>query len=293
MSDDIKVLPDIIPDIKFNLEAQEQFGNDKGIVFEHYAAIPSTIGKKSKGDYRRPDSLDTISDNGFLYKKVGEFVGTIVSNSKNHSFEEGGLFDASSARLVLPKYYKETESGEKKEIALLPGDRIYAKDIEVRVPNYQQVEYRPNSVDVLQFPVKSVELLTDSRNIDYVQGRHFKITDEGNIKWLDGQKNPGVDTETGLGRLYSVRYTYIAFWYIERLINEIRITNMSDSSEPARLPYHVMIQREYVYHNKLNGDKKKEIANKKKKTPRKTKKPAEKIQENQYDIKVDIRDFGE
>ena len=44
MSDDIKVLPDAIPDIKFNLEAQEQFGNDKGVVFEHWAAIPSPIG---------------------------------------------------------------------------------------------------------------------------------------------------------------------------------------------------------------------------------------------------------
>jgi hypothetical protein len=286
--DDIKVLPDIIPDIKFNLEAQEQFGQDKGIVLEHWAAIPSTIGQKDRGDLRRPDSLDTISENGFIYKKVGEFVGTILGNSKKNNHAEGGIMDNSVARLMMPKYYSES-CGHNKEIALLPGDRLYAKQIELKVPNYQKVEYKPKAVDTLQFPAKCVIFLKDSNNIEYTEGVEFLINGEGDISWIDGKSNPGIDPETGRGRLYGVRYMYIAFWYVSKLYNEIRVTNTSDSSAPARLPYHAEIQREYVYHQKARGDKKETVT--KTETPRTQDEPIEVLDPNEYEIKVDVRDF--
>lgn len=286
--DDIKVLPDIIPDIKLNLISQEQFALDKGIVFCHYAAIPSTIGQIDRGDLRRPDTLDTISENGFIYKKVGEFVGTILGNSKHHNHTEGGILDTSTARLVLPRAYNE-DCGGGKDIALLPGDRIYAKAIEIRVPNYQKVEYKPKHEDFLQFPAKEVSILQDSRGIDYVEGRHFKINSKGNIEWVDGQKNPGIDPDTGRGRLYGIRYTYLAFWYISQLLNEVRMTNTSDSSSPARLPYQAMIQREYVYHQRTRGEA--EAVNTV--TPRTQEPPTETLDPNQYQVKVDIRDFGD
>lgn len=286
--EDIKVLPDIIPDIKFNLEAQEQFGKDKGIVFEHFAAIPSTIGKIDRGDLRRPEALDTIAENGYIYKKVGEFVGTIIGNSKKHDHAEGGIMDTSTARLVLPKFYNE-DCGGGKEIALLPGDRIYPKKIEVRVPNYQEVEYRPKSVDSLQFPAKCVQILRDSNNIEYNEGVDFMVGSEGDIQWIDGKRNPGIDPVTGKGRLYGIRYMYVAFWYVQQLINEVRITNTSDANAPARLPYHAVIQREYVYHNKPRGDKK--DTNVKNETPRTQDAPTEVIEPNQYEIRVDVGDF--
>lgn len=289
--DDIKVLPDIIPDIKFNLDAQEQFAKDKGVVFEHYAAIPSTVGQKDRGDLRRPDTLDTLAENGYIYKKIGEFVGTIIGNGKKNDHAEGGIMDNSTARLVLPKYYNEDCAAAGKEIALLPGDRIYAKAIELKVPNYQKAEYRPLQSDYLQFPAKEVIFLRDSNNIEYTQGVHFNINDQGNIDWVEGKANPGIDPETGKGRLYGVRYMYVAFWYIQQLINEIRITNTSDSSAPARLPYHAVIQREYVYHNKTRGDAK--DSNVKNETPRTQEPPVENIDPNQFQVKVDIRDFSD
>lgn len=289
--DDIVVLPDLLPDLKFNLVAQEQFGNDKGVVFEHYAAIPSTIGQKDRGDLRRPDTLDTISENGFIYRKVGEFVGTILGNSAKNEHSEGGIIDNSTARLVLPRLYAEGCQSAGQEISLLPGDRIYAKAIELKVPNYQKVEYKPKYTDLLQFPAKSVSMLQDSRGIDYVEGRHFKVNCEGEIEWIDGMANPGIDPETGKGRLYGIRYTYIAFWYVQQLMNEIRITNTSDSSAPARLPYHAVIQREYVYHNKIRGDKKETNVNTE--TPRTQESPVESIEPNQYQVKVDVRDFSD
>jgi len=291
MSDRTKTLPDIIPNIGFNFDAQESFVKDHGIIFEHWAAIPSTIGQIDRGDLRRPEKLDTISENGFIYKKVGEFVGTILGNSMKNNHVEGGIMDQSTARLVLPKYYNE-DCGGGKEISLLPGDRIYAKKIELKVPNYQKVEYKPNHSDFLQFPAKSVQFLTDSNNIEYTEGVEFKIDDFGNIEWIDGRKNPGVDPDTGRGRLYGIRYMYVAFWYIQQLVNEIRITNSSDSSDPQRLPYHAVIQREYVYHNKNRGDKQ-EQTEAKKESPRTQEEPVESVNPNQFKVKVDINDFGD
>lgn len=286
MSDRIAVLPDIMPNIGFNLEAQEVFATDHGIVLEHWAAIPSTIGQKDRGDLRRPDGLDTVSENGFIYKKIGEFVGTILGNSSKNNHVEGGVMDTSTARLVMPKYYSK-ECGGGKEIAVLPGDRLYAKQIELKVPNYQKVEFKPTRTDTLQFPAKCVIFLKDSNNIEYTEGVEFTITDEGDIAWVGGKPNPGVDPETGRGRLYGVRYMYVAFWYVQTLINEIRVTNTGDSSTPARLPYHCTIQREYVYHNRNRPS----AENKTIETSRTQDPPTESTEPNQHAIKVDIRGF--
>jgi len=291
MSNRIKANPDMIPNIEFSLSAQEQFAKDKGIVFEHWAAIPSTIGAKDRGDYRRPDSLDTISENGFIYKKIGEFIATIVGNSSKQKNVEGGLHDNSTARLILPKFYNKDCPSDEKEIALLPGDRIYAKDISLKVPNYQKVEYDPKRPDLLQFPATDIVLLKDSRNIEYTCGVDYTLDDEGNVKWIHGNRNPGIDPETGRGRLYSIRYNYVAFWYIQQLINEIRITNTKDATTPSRLPYHAVIQREYVYHSRKRGNKK--DTNVKTETERTNEPPKENIhpQDEQFDVKVEIRDF--
>lgn len=277
-----KVLPSIIPNIGFNLEAQEKFAKDHGITFVHYTAIPSPIGLKDRGDYRRPDSLDTFSSNGFIYEKVGEFTGTILGNSKSHGFDDS-IFDSSTARLVLPKYYNDS----KEEIKLLPGDRVYAKDLELSVPNYQRVDYVPGGLDSLQFPVKSVQTLIDSTGKKYKQGVDFKIQD-GKIKW--DKNNPGIDPDTGKGRVYSIRYNYVAFWYINRLINEIRITNNGTNKEPERMPYHAVIQREYVYHNKANS---KQEAKKEERTQpsRQNEKPIEDTSSKKFEVKVNLRDF--
>ncbi len=286
MSNKQKVLPDIIPNIKFNLLAQEQFTNDKGIIFCHYAAIPSPIGLKGRGEYRRPDILDTISSNGFIYTKVGEFVGTITGNSKKHQDIEGGIYDSSISRLVLPKFYRDKPE---EEISLLPGDRIYARDIEVKVSNFQKAEYNPKGVDYLQFPVKCVSILIDSQNISYTYKRDFKEDKDGNIKWITGRKNPGIDVDTGRGRIYSIRYKYIAYWYVSRLINEIRITNTDTAENPERLPYHVEIQREYIYRNKIRGDAQNtDLENHDERT---VEKPVENIDPNKYEVQVDIKNL--
>jgi hypothetical protein len=247
-------IPFPITELGFNLESQDQFVKSRGVVFQHWAAIPSPIGLKDRGDYRRSDQYDTISSNGMIYKKVGCFTAAIVSNSKSKNPIEGGVFDYSTARLLVPRFYDQEGGGEEKEIHLAPGDRVFVRDLELLVPNYQRMEFNPGGLDRAQFPIKCVSYLIDSRNIEYKQGYHFKLVD-GHIKWIDGRDNPGIDPDTGKGRVYSIRYEYNAHWYITQIPNEVRVVQGTSSDGerfPQRMPYSAVIQREYVYYNQNN-----------------------------------------
>lgn len=277
-----------VPDISFNLITQDDFIKNNGVTFEHYRAMPSPIGLKDRGEYRRSDALDTISSNGFIYKKCGEFTAVMLGNSKKHTPIEGGVFDHSTSRITLPRYY-DSANGEEKEIHLAPGDRIYVKDLEVHVVNYQRVDHNPAGMDFLQYPALCVEFLMDSRGIEYREGVDFKIAKNGCIDWIDGAKTPGIDPDTGAGRVYSIRYRYNAFWYVSSLINEIRIGNVTEGNirKPSRMPYHAMIQREYVYHNKTNdgtNENKKEYEQPSRVNPE----PDQDIEPNKYKVKVNV-----
>jgi hypothetical protein len=254
---------------------------------EHYAAIPSPIGLKDRGDYRRSDQYDSISSNGMIYKKVGCFTGVIVSNSKRKTQNDAGIIDYSTARLLLPRFYNDN-----KEIHIAPGDRVFIKDLEVLVSNYQRMQYDPGNFDRAQFPIKCVEYLIDSRSLEYKEGVHFKIQD-GYIEWIDGKDNPGIDPDTGKGRVYSIRYKYNAHWYITEIPNEVRVTqgtNENGEKIPERMQYSAIIQREYVYYNQ-NNDAQKDYG--KQKLVRNIEEPKDPIDTiYEYDIKVDMNDIG-
>ena len=280
-------IPFPIPDIGVNLESQDQFVQNRGVHFEHYAALPSPLGLKDRGDYRRSDMYDNTSSNGMIYKKVGCFIGVITSNHKRKTQSDGGIVDYSTARLSLPRFY---EDGS--EIHLAPGDRVFIKDLDVLVPNYQRIEFNPGGLDRAQFPIKSVDFLMDNRGAEYKQGVHFKIRD-GQIEWIDGRDNPGTDPDTGNGRVYSIRYKYNAHWYITEIPNEVRVAQtFDDNGEKVaqRMPYSAVIQREYVYYNQ-NNDLEKETGREKEvrniETP---KEPINLIDE--FEVKVDMNDIN-
>lgn len=288
--------PNDLEEISFNLDKQDQFITSHGVTFLHYRAMPSPIGLKDRGGYRRSETLDTISSNGMVYKRCGAFTAVMLGNSKSHTQVDGGIFDNSTSRITLPRFYDTSDEGLElgnKEIRLCVGDRIYIKDMEVDVTTYQRVEYNPNGVDLLQYPAICVEFLMDSLGTEYKQGVHFNIDSKGNIDWIDGKGNPGIDSDTGLGRVYSIRYRYCAHWVIASLINEVRVGNITDGDirKPARMPYHAVIQREYVYHNVANN---KEEQVKEDKNSRHNKEPQnENVEPNKYQIKVNINSLTE
>lgn len=273
--------------ITMDLAKNDDLITQRGVEFEHWVAIPSPIGLKDRGDYRRSDQYDTISSNGMIYKKAGCFVASIVSNSKKKRPSEGGVFDYSVARLLVPRFYE--SDGE--EITLAPGDRVFIKDMEVLVSNYQRMQYNAGGLDRAQFPIKSIQYLIDSKNVEYKCGVHFTISD-GHIKWVNGKANPGIDLDTGKGGIYSIRYKYNAHWYITDIPNEVRVIQGLDENGdrvPQRMPYSAMIQREYVYYNQ-NNDSEKDHG--REKEVRDIEEPKEPVAvANEYQVKVDMNDI--
>jgi hypothetical protein len=278
--------PDSLFQVTMDLSKNDDLISQRGVEFVHWAALPSPIGLKDRGDYRRSDEFDTTSSNGMIYKKVGCFLATIVSNSKSKRSAEGGVVDYSTARLLVPRKYIDGE-----EIHLAPGDRVFVKDIEVLVSNYQRMEFIPGALDRAQFPIKKIDFLIDSRDIEYKPGVHFTIKN-GHVSWIDGKDNPGIDPETGRGRIYSIRYKYNAHWYITEIPNEVRVTqgtNENGERVPERMPYSAIIQREYVYYNQ-NNDLDEDHSDKKE--HRNAEAPKEGIPiPGQYKIKVDMNDI--
>lgn len=283
-----------LPEMSFDLDKTDQFARSLGVKFTHYRAIPSPIGLKDRGEYRRSDALDTIQENGMLYKACGEFTATMVGNSSSSRKVEAGVYDQSTARLILPRQYdNDSPSHPGQEINMAVGDRVYIKDLEVRVVNYQRVQYNPNHSDYLQYPALCVEFLVDSRGVEYTEGVHFKLDKNGNIQWKSGAKNPGIDPDTGKGRVYSVRYKYNAHYYVTSIPNEVRVTNVTtgDSRAPARMPYHIYIQREYVYHTTPRKDDTEKP--RQTESTRTTPEPSPQPTNPQYQVKVNVSNFTE
>jgi hypothetical protein len=157
------------------------------------------------------------------------------------------------------------------------------------VSNAQEMDYQEGIDNEPMFPIVSMEEpILDSRNVQYNPGIDFNITPQGNIAWVDGANNPGIDPETGKGRIYSIRYLYRAFYYVTALPKEVRVTNVTTDGirGPARMPYHAIIVREYVFHHKNRGDKSNLTTTKPQ--PRADAAPINSIGPGKYDISVDM-----
>jgi hypothetical protein len=274
----------------FDLARMDAFVKSLGAEFYHWKATPSPIGLNDRGDYRRQET-DVITSNGYVYTFGGKFTATMTSNQKQQKRpgDTGAVFDSSTAYLVLPRFYDGKEDqpidgvaegncdnlplqvgpigencsgdcGVKQEgvrIRLTPGDRLYHDPtIDDLVVNKELLNYSFDSPNISMFPIVRMDApIIDSRGIYYKEGIDFTICN-GNIIWTPGKANPGIDPDTGAGRTYSIRYLYRAFYYVTDIIKEVRITEVTEGNvrRPERMPMHIAIQREYVYHNINQGN---------------------------------------
>jgi hypothetical protein len=288
-------IPTIIPfapyiQESFDLNRLDVFAKSLGSEFYHWKASPSPIGLNDKGDYRRNNQVDVMTSNGYIYDFGGRFTATMTSNQKDQKRPaEGALIDASTAYLVLPRFYDDAsdvtisaanglgadcndctdvlavQSGgcevaggnNAKRIYLTPGDRLYSDPtIDNLVVNKELMNFSYDSPNVPMFPIVQMDApIIDSRGIRYFVGTDFNIDCNGNIVWVVGAANPGVDPDTGAGRTYSIRYLYRAFYYVSRLLREVRVTQVTEGNvrRPERMSYYVELVREYVYHNINRG----------------------------------------
>jgi len=288
----------------FSIAFDDFFVTSSGIDYSHWKAMPSPIGLKDRGDYRR-DGLDVLTSNGMLYVCAGVFTGCETDNTTNKHRTDGGIIDPSVSRLILPRFYNTTKSvagstntgpvDTGNRIYLAPGDRLYVSDpnANVNVSNYQKMTYEVGQ-NIPMFPIVQLEVpIIDSRNIQYSEGLDYCVNGDGNICWLPGGSNPGFDPQTGKGRVYSVRYLYRAFHYVISIPKEVRMTNVTTNGlrVPERLAYYATIQREYIYHSQSRSDPKNQTASK---TPqRAVQEPLDTIKPGSAAISVDMVNFVE
>ena len=160
-----------------------------------------------------------------------------------------GYLDEASVQITLPRMY-EPECNMTKPVFIAPFDRFYIKeDAGLEVVHWQLQAAHIMGIDRLSFPIKQVLDIVDSQGKRY-DSTDYCITSEGHLKWIDG-RGPGIDPKSGLGLVYSIRYVYRPYFYVYRLIHEIRVAQIQDESTSERnvkrMPQCAVLNREYNF----------------------------------------------
>lgn len=239
--------------VSFDLPAFREFVQSQGIRVIHYRAVPDPTGMTSRGDSRAVDGESKRSSDGFIYEEVGTMQVLFYSNGSSENFVKEGAIEYATAYMTLPDIYeKERDTDPDCPVLVMPWDRFFVKDVEVRVLARQYIETNSTGIDRLQFPATCVESLRDANGASYTEGQDFSITDEGHIKWLT-QRRPGWNPDLGRGTVYGIRYRYTPFFVCSKIIHEIRVAQVTNPStlerRVERFPYQIEVVRENVFHD--------------------------------------------
>lgn len=218
----------------------------QGIQFEHWRAMPCPIGKEDPYDSRKVHECSIGCSNGFLYMLAGDITAVFTGNSKSIQALDTGLVTGASAQLTLPRLY---DNDPTKEVAVAPFDRLFLKQNVGTVIATELFEHNIGGKDRLKYQAVAVEHLMDSHGKQYAQNEDFYLAG-GQLEWR-GTRRPAMNPETRKGEVCAIRYRYIPFWYIDRLLHEIRILRNGYGVE--RAPMSVLIQREYFFESEQNN----------------------------------------
>lgn len=239
-------------------EAFDAFIADHGVQLVHWRGMRCPIGLTDPDDARRPHPHHEGCSNGFLYTPAGTMTCGFLGNSKQSNFEEIGRVDDATVQCVLPRFYDQQGDGcDPKRIEICQFDRLYLKDEDqhepITVVNWQLVQAHETGTDRLQFPAVTVTDLVDSRGERYAPGVDFAIV-RGAIVWT-GSRRPGFDSKTQKGTVYSVRYTYRPYWYVQRMEHEVRVAQVEDdygNRSLNRMPQLALLKREFLFQKEQN-----------------------------------------
>jgi hypothetical protein len=183
--------------------------------------------------------------NGFIYKHAGNVKVFFNGNSTSTRLQVMGLTDGSTVQVTVPRTYDDNGG----EFAVQIFDRLFLKELAATSVNTQLIESHITGVDRLQYKAVEVEHLIDSNGVEYTAG-DFEIQN-GNIVW--GEKRPPFDPKAEKGATYSIRYRYTPFWYVDRLMHEVRVSRVMKMPEQEivleRMPHGLLLKREYLFEN--------------------------------------------
>lgn len=231
--------------VYFDVPAFDNVITSHGVTMCHWAGIRCPVGLVDRNSGRRPHDDHEGCSNGFLYRYQGEVTCLFSGNSTTTNLNAPGLMDGSSVNITFPRFY---DTDPDKFVYVANFDRLYFKEEKIQVVTWQLLEHSLTGSDRPQFPALCVLDLVDSRGVSYAEGIDFEVR-AGLINWL-GQNRPGLDPDSGRGRIYSVRYTYRPYYYVERLVHEVRVAQalnpVTGARESERVPVAAIINREYV-----------------------------------------------
>lgn len=221
----------------------------RGVKFVHHRAIPCPVGLTDENDIHRTHADHSGCNNGFIYKPIGRVTAVFTSNATDPKKVDQGMFDGSTVVITFPRFYDEPAD---KRVMVRPIDRLYLEEEDLLVAIWDKTHRRNDNLpDRVEFPIVKVEHLVDANAAWWTQDVDFDII-AGNIVWRAGRgPTPGT--------VFSVWYQYRPYWYIDRLIHEVRVSPVPDYMDGnlvamERLAYGAMCQREYVYRNQQNDD---------------------------------------
>lgn len=236
-------LPDEVVD--YDQDAFDNLVRRVGVPLCHYRAIRSPIGMVDRSDLRKPNPDKTnTNSNGFIYKKAGVVTCMFTNVNNQNRILEMGEMDGSTVSVTLPRFYDSDPTAAVKAVRY---DRFYLTDDTITVTDWQLFTTHETGLDRLTYPVESVEYLIDGYGQEYSQNTDFCVLD-GQIKWGSTRPPPGT--------VCSVRYQYRPYWYVSRLVHEVRVTNKEDllgNRTTIRMPIMVTLQREFVFESDANN----------------------------------------
>jgi len=240
--------PDVV---HFDPEAFDRLLSGNGVVLVHWKAIKCPIGIIDRFDARNHSDHDC--SNGFIYRVAGEVTAFFSSNSSNTKLDEMGFVTGSTSMVSLPRTYDNSEE----EIAVQHFDRFYLKEFKGFSVNSQLIEASITGLDRLTYQATKIEHIVDRNNIWYSANDY--VIENGGVRWT-GSRRPQYDPATNTGTVYSIRYRYVPFWYVDNIVHEVRVARVynhaKEQEEVVRLPYAILLQREYIFENeerKMDG----------------------------------------
>ena len=229
----------------FDVAAFDDAIHSQGVVFVHFRATRCPVGMVDVYSQRRPHDDHSGCSNGFIYTRAGCMTCLFVGNPKSEKHTDMMVLDTASAQATAPRFYDGTQT----RVQIAPFDRLYLANENIAVINWELHEAHVTGLDRLSFPPVAVQDLIDNRGLRYSCGTDFEVRG-GEIQWLT-QNRPGIDPESGRGRVYSVRYSYRPYFYVDRLNHELRVSQADDPATGVRhleqMPQSLSLNREYVY----------------------------------------------
>lgn len=226
--------------VALDADAFDSFVANNGVRLIHFRALPCPLGLQDPNDIRHHDH--TTCSNGNIYRPMGRVTAFFMTNQTTFRKLDPGFVLGSTVAVTLPRFY---DADPTRRIMVQPSDRFYLEEDGITSLTSRLMQRRRDDrPDRPPYPAVAVEQLVDASGVFYRQDVDFAVQ-QGDIVWRAGR---GPEA----GTVYSTSFEYKPYWYVDRLVHEVRIIPAHDYLDQniirtERLSFAVILNREYVH----------------------------------------------